>query len=407
MVAGLDPLGMPLATEVVSGETADDVLYVPIIKLVDESLGKKGLMYVGDCKISAIETRVYIVSQENHYLSPLPLTGATASDMESWIDVGVEKDFNYNLEMVRKLDDSGFDVLIAAGYEFVRYQSAIVDGKEVKWMERVLVVKSPTHALSQIKGLENRINTAIEKIEALTPQRGRGKRQITTEEQLNAEIEKVLKKHRISPELLDIEYEKQVEKVTKYVGPGRGSKNRAKSVTKKVRFFIKSVKRDGEAIDEAKERFGWKAFVTSLPKKKLSLSQAIINYRHEYRIERIFNRLKSHLKIAPVFMKRKDQITGLTNLLTLGVRVLTVIEYVGQSSLQQDKVQLPDLHLENRQKKTDKPTARRLLSAFSNIYLLIIKTSFGEIFRHLTPLSKLQMDIIDRLGLEVKRNVKT
>lgn len=406
MMAGLDPLGMPLATEVVSGEKADDGLYIPIIKLVDKSLDKKGIMYVGDCKMSAIETRAYIVNQENHYLSPLPLTGTTAIDMENWTDVGVEKDLNYNLEMVRRLDDSGFEALIAAGYEFEREQSAIVD-EEVSWTERVLVVKSPAHASSQIKGLENRIDTAIEKIEALTPQRGRGKRQITTEEQLNVEIEKVLKKHRINPELLDIDYEKQVEKVTKYVGPGRSSKNRVKSVTKKVRFFIKSVKKDGEAIDEAKERFGWKAFVTSLPKKKLSLSQAIINYRHEYRIERIFNRLKSHLKIAPVFMKRKDQMVGLTHLLTLGVRVLTVIEYVVRRSLQQDKVQLPDLHLENRQKETDKPTAKRLLSAFSNIYLVIIKTSlFGEIFRFLTPLSKLQMDIVDRLGLDISLYLK-
>jgi len=69
MMAGLDPLGMPLATEVVSGEKADDGLYIPIIKLVDENLDKKGLMYVGDCKMSAFETRAYIVDQENHYLS--------------------------------------------------------------------------------------------------------------------------------------------------------------------------------------------------------------------------------------------------------------------------------------------------------------------------------------------------
>jgi len=30
MLANLDPLGMPIATKVVSGETADDGLYIPI-----------------------------------------------------------------------------------------------------------------------------------------------------------------------------------------------------------------------------------------------------------------------------------------------------------------------------------------------------------------------------------------
>jgi transposase len=49
--------------------------------------------------------------------------------------------------------------------------------------------------------------------------------------------------------------------------------------------------------------------------------------RHDYRIERMFNRLKSRLHIAPMFVSGEDQIQGLTYLWTLGVRVLTVMEF--------------------------------------------------------------------------------
>jgi len=70
MMAGLNPLGMPLALVVVSGETADDGLYVPIIKRVDESLNKVGLLYVGDCKMSAFETRTYIIKQQLPFSPP-------------------------------------------------------------------------------------------------------------------------------------------------------------------------------------------------------------------------------------------------------------------------------------------------------------------------------------------------
>ena len=49
---------------------------------------------------------------------------------------------------------------------------------------------------------------------------------------------------------------------------------------------------------------------------------------------------------------------------------------------------------------TAKPTAERILKAFSNIALTIIKTAAGEdILRRLTPLSGLQEDILQRLGL--------
>ena len=49
---------------------------------------------------------------------------------------------------------------------------------------------------------------------------------------------------------------------------------------------------------------------------------------------------------------------------------------------------------------TDKPTAERILKAFADIALTIIKNAAGEeILRRLTPLSELQEDILQRLGL--------
>jgi len=43
MQAVLDPLGMPLATDVVSGERADDPLSLPCIERVQARLGRRGL----------------------------------------------------------------------------------------------------------------------------------------------------------------------------------------------------------------------------------------------------------------------------------------------------------------------------------------------------------------------------
>src|SRR5438094_3743520 len=63
MQAVLDPLGMPLATDVVSGERADDPLYVPCIRRVQESLGRHGLLYVGDCTMASRETRAFLAAQ--------------------------------------------------------------------------------------------------------------------------------------------------------------------------------------------------------------------------------------------------------------------------------------------------------------------------------------------------------
>ena len=147
-------------------------------------------------------------------------------------------------------------------------------------------------------------------------------------------------------------------------------------------------------------RFGWKAFVKSATKACLPLSEAVRTTRNEYRVERIFNCLKSRLNIAPVFVKRNDQMTGLAHLLTLGVRILTLLEFVVRRSLQKEETTLTGLNPENPLNSTDKPTAERLLKVFSNISLTIIKNRHGEIIRHLTPLSNLQLDILSRLELD-------
>ncbi len=48
---------------------------------------------------------------------------------------------------------------------------------------------------------------------------------------------------------------------------------------------------------------------------------------------------------------------------------------------------------------TDTPTAERILKAFSDVSLTLIKNAAGEdILRRLTPLSGVQEDILHRLG---------
>ena len=91
MLGALDPLGMPLATDVLSGERADDGLYLPIIERIRGGLNKTGLLFVGDCKMSALETRAYLAKHQDMYVSPLPFTGATAEAMDAWITEGTPK----------------------------------------------------------------------------------------------------------------------------------------------------------------------------------------------------------------------------------------------------------------------------------------------------------------------------
>ena len=58
------------------------------------------------------------------------------------------------------------------------------------------------------------------------------------------------------------------------------------------------------------------------------------------------------------------------------------------------------MHPENKHKRTDTPTAARILKTYTGVSLTMIKHATGAaILRRLTPLSAVQKDILQRLGL--------
>jgi transposase len=396
MMASLDPLGLPIATDVVSGEQADDGLYVPIIDRLALTLNKTGLLFVGDCKMSAWATRVHIRAMGHYYLMPLALVGEVGQDMPVWIQEAV--DGKHELSPIHAPGASADEKPLAEGYERTRVHTAQVEGQTLEWTERVLVVHSEVYADVMTRGLERRLANATTKLQALTPARSRGKRQIEDEGTLVAAANTILRDHRVEG-LLSYTFERQVEQQVKYIGRGRGAAGRPKEVVERVRYQITAVVRDEATIEALQQTLGWRAYVTDLPVEQLSLVEAVLTYREEWQIERGFHRLKdAPLSIAPLFVKRDDQVTGLIHLLSIAVRLLTLIEFVVRRALKREQAQLVGLHAENPKKGTDRPTTERLLKAFSGINLTVIQFP-DRVVRHVTPLSPLQERILTLLGL--------
>jgi transposase len=396
MQGALDPLGMPVATDVVSGEQADDGLYIPIIDRMLTILTQAGLLFVGDCKLSALATRAYIHGRGHHYLAPLALIGDTATEMRAWVQDAL--DGKQTLTAIPMVDDQGQALPLVQGYETTRHCTAQVDGNALEWTERVWVVYSESYAKAQKRGLEQRLTTATTKLKALTPPRGRGKRQIQDEAQLTQAAQAILQAQRVEG-LLSYTFERQEEHRIQFVGRGRGAANRPQRVVEHVRYQITSVVRHEADIMALKDTFGWRAYATDMPAERLTLEEAILTYRDEWLIERGFHRLKgAPLSLNPLFVKRDDQVVGLIHLLTIAIRLLTLIEFVVRRALKREQAELVGLHKENPKKATATPTTERLLQAFSNITLTIVQFPDQSV-RHVTPLTSLQVRILELLGL--------
>lgn len=396
MMATLDPLGLPLATQVVAGNTADDPLYVPAVDRVLQIIDGVGLLFVGDCKMSALSIRAHIHHLGHHYLCPLAQTGKTGQEMIQWIEAA--KGGQHKLETVYVENEQGDRRFLAEGYEFERLIQAEISGEVKEWTERVLVVRSESYRRVLQEGLEGRLQRATEELLALTPPPGRGKRQVQDETALAEAAEAVLKAHDVEG-LLGYTFERQEKRQTKYLGRGRGSPDRPKQEIVTIRYQMMAITRQEEAIAALQKTFGWRAYVTDAPGERLSFQKAVLTYREEWLIERGFHRLKGvPLSLNPLFVKRDDQIVGLTNLLTLAVRFLTLIEFVVRRKLKQNQEKLVGLIENNPKKGIDNPTTERLLKMFDNMTLSIVQLP-GQTIRHLPALTHVQIRILELLGL--------
>src|SRR5215475_7238716 len=136
MQAVLDPLGMPLATDVVSGERADDPLYMPCIARVQASVGRHGLLYVGDCKMASRDTRARIAAAGDFYLCPLPQVQLDEGEFDAAL--AAVSNGEHALTAVVRERPKGEAEVIAEGYEYHVAMSQQVDGKLEPWTERRL-----------------------------------------------------------------------------------------------------------------------------------------------------------------------------------------------------------------------------------------------------------------------------
>lgn len=396
MVAALDPLGLPLVTEVVAGNAADDPLYVPAVDRVLQIIDGVGLLFVGDCKLGALATRAHIAHLNQHYLCPLALTGETGQDLPQWIAAAGTAE--HPLTAVYTEDDQGECQLLAEGYAFERTVTAAMADSEHTWTERVLIVRSEHYQQVQQAGLEKRLQRATARLLALTPPPGRGKRQIQAEAALITAADAILQAENVAG-LLSYAFARQELRQTKYVGRGRGGPDRPQREIVTVRYQMTAVNRQVDAIAAQVETLGWRVYVTNAPAAQLALADAVLTYRDEWIIERNFHRLKgTPLALDPVFVKRDDQIIGLTNLLSIAVRLLTLLEFIVRRQLQQNQEVLVGLIANNPKKGINNPTTERLLKAFADITLTIVHSP-GQYIRHVTPLSALQTRILELLGL--------
>ena len=384
----LDPLGLPLTTTVVGGNCADDPLYVPEIKRVQQTVGVGGKTYIGDCKMGALETRAWIAQSGDYYLCPLAgkqMPAATVEALLAPVFRG-EQPLELVYDPAPRADATPPEVL-AEGYTVTVRLEGQADGRSVTWSEQRLVVRSIALATRQSRRLDARLEQALVDLRRLD-ERKQGKK-ILDAAGLNAAAEAILQ-HRRVVGLISLDVHTTTEPV-----PQRRYGARPAGTRIQQRSTI-AARLDPAAVAGAKQRLGWRVYATNQP--AVSLTVVIQAYRGQYVIEGQFGRFKGRsLSLTPLFLQSDRRVVGLIRLLSLALRVLTLVEFTVRRALAQAGESMAGLYPWQANRTTATPTAELILRAFRGVSLTVIEVA-GRVRAFLSPMSHLQERLLELLG---------
>ncbi len=389
MLSTLDPLGLPLLTQVVSGKAADDPLYIPAIQQVSQSVSEHGVLYVGDCKMAALSTRAYVQAQGDYYLCPLAQTQLPAPELERYLQPVWSGE--QPLVAVHRAKTEEEDELIAEGFEQSVVCSGEVAGQALSWIERQVIVRSVKQATTATAALHARLSKAQAALAQLNDHK-QGKKVYPDAASLQQAAQALCKHHQVEG-LLRLQIEEQVSERTVRAYGSRPAEVRVEHI-----LSLHS-RVDEVAVSVATRRLGWRVYVTTHPQQTLSLEQTVLAYREEYLVERGFGRLKGKpLSLSPMYVQSDQRATGLIHLLSLALRLLTLVEWRCRQRLAEQHESVAGLYAGNPKRTTSRPTAEALLQAFRLIHLSVV-TLGQQIHRHITPLSEVQQRILALLGV--------
>ncbi|OWK35672.1 hypothetical protein FRUB_08235 [Fimbriiglobus ruber] len=153
------------------------------------------------------------------------------------------------------------------------------------------------------------------------------------------------------------------------------------------------VYRDDEAVAARKRELGWQVYACN--DVGLGLADVVWAYRGPYRIENDWSRRKGRpLGLTPMSLQDEQRMQGLVHVLSLGLRVLTLVEWVVRERLKPTGAVLRGVYASQAGRKTSTPSAELLLDAMKTVHISVVEAG-GQEYALLSPLTDVQAKLLE------------
>jgi transposase len=367
----------PLFQTAYSGNTADVATYVEQWHKLIDLLDCHDFLYVADSKLITHQNMAHIADNEGFFIAPAPMYESYKNEFED----ALNKHDHEQLIPYKERLNRGFEVPIEFSHENKGYQ-----------LRMIILFDHGLRAIKH-KALQNRVQKTRDDFQELSSKLNRYK--LKSQEQIEAACAAILKKNNTESYFT---YLLTNNPITTYKNskPGRPSENSDKIAEVSDHFSV-HLEFDKNAFDKALSQCGYYPLLTNKPSDQLSIEEAMLAHKNQYKCEHTFRRAKGPYSIEPIYLHTPERIEAFLFLFKIALQMLVLIERTARKNIDSRDRGL-DKFMPNR-KDVRNPRSEFMLKEFENIVQGQMQMPDGNNYGFVSQLSELQKDILSILDV--------
>jgi transposase len=375
--------GVPVHFRAASGNTTDDQTHVDTWKFLCELTGRKDFLYVADSKLATTKNMSYLRQHGGRFVTVLPQTR------------GEDKAFRQSLREGK------------VTWRIVQEKFQEQERKR-KLLDRICVANEPTESAdgfrllwyhstrkAELDGLARmtRIQRATRELDELRQRLASPRTRYRTHSKVAQAVETILQSREAS-DWIQVAIEERLQEHYRQEQRGRPGKDTRYLKEVSVRFDI-TYRIDHARIAEDQKCDGVFPLITT--ETELSAEQVLQVYKGQPVIEKRFSQLKTDYRVAPVYLKEVSRIQALLCVYFLVLLIEALLERELRRAMEREELDSLPLYPEDRPCR--RPTARRVIDLFDDIYRHTLMDGDGDPVVFVTELSDLQRHVLKLLGV--------
>jgi len=364
----------PLFQQAYSGNTGDVETYVEQWHRLIDLLGKRDFLFVGDSKVASRENMAHIHDHGGFFVCPLPMYAKYEKALAEALE-------NHNREVLLPYKgriNRGFEVPL------------IIEHKDREYPFRMIVLFDHGLFHRRQKSLSQRVEKTRQAFDLLSSKLNAYR--LKSEAAIDKACLSILRKHKTRDYFT---YTIHNDPVVTYKNKNRGRPRTDVPVEKVAvvqdRFRI-DLQFDQSAYDRTLSQAGYYPLVTNRPVTELSIEEAMMAHKNEYKVEHIFRRAKSGYDLEPIYLHTPERIATYLFLFKIALQIVVLIERAARRNIQARDKGLDDFMPNKKDYRT--PKAEYMLQKFEHVVYGNMRLPDGNDYGFVSELTEVQSDIL-------------